>query len=797
MEAYDYIKHSSFISTGSARANSFSGFLREFYLKGDEGASLAITADTHYKLYVNGCFVNAGPAPFRRPIMRVDEYDISDYMNSSLNRVFVLTRFIGTDVKYNIRGEPGFIAVIKNGEEIIKTDCQWRAFDINAWECDAPNITWALPPMESVDMALPTYKILSLYAQEDYKTNYDQIDGLETPVQAREPKGIQFERRRVPLLHWQKPKAPVLRSIFRTNNEVHNLRDTPLKLDREYMEPAWDAEAYDVLDERQPVLCKDLGEPGYALLYDALRMTAGDFSIEIEADEVATVEIATAERLIGNRPFISRNGSYYLTRLMLTPGVNRYRLYAFSGFRYIFFIAKKFKNKLKINKLCFHECSSDLNYRDYLELDDRAVSTIYSISRRSIQLTTQASCYDCNTREQGSYWGDGLWVTDMIGHMTGDFSHMRELCIAMTGEYRAIGTLKSSLYGFGPPMLDYCMIAVEVMRRYARYTADWETVHAHLPTCEAIVSDFRASKDEAGFVSLMRLKELKPEPYEDAMIFLDHSGLGWHSRTTTGISRNEPNAGLNLFYLLALQALCEIHHLLGKSTFNLDEEISSLRNLCKEKFFDIDAGLVVDSTRPNEDSKSFSQIVNALAIITSVLEGNTARQAIQTVIDVEQFPWVSQGTPYTYFYLIEALGETNQAALGYTELRNRWLPMVKAGATTTWETFLGENSDSLNHAWSAPLPYFARRWLAGVYPLTHGYSSVGVRPDMSFRLKAKVRVMIPQGSLQVAWVKDSRGSAYVEIVLPENVTGYLFCGSDSYSLRAGINKFCIEENLYH
>jgi hypothetical protein len=55
-------------------------------------------------------------------------------------------------------------------------------------------------------------------------------------------------------------------------------------------------------------------------------------------------------------------------------------------------------------------------------------------------------------------------------------------------------------------------------------------------------------------------------------------------------------------------------------------------------------------------------------------------------------------------------------------------PMLERGATTTWEAWNAENHDSLNHAWSAVLPYLVRRGVMGLRPVTAGYGRVELAP---------------------------------------------------------------------
>lgn len=789
MPALEHLSDACFLYRGDEAENAFSGFLREFNLaKIPQHAEIAITADTHYKLYVNGRFVNYGPAPFRIPLMRVDTYDLRGYLKTGANEVFVLTRFLGMDAKYNIKERPGLIAALLLDDERILTDSEWKAFDLDAWERDAPRITWALPPMESVDLGATSYACLARYASEDFSIESSLTPDCEVPLKLRRPDGYIFEPRRVPPLRWEKPRTPRLRQVFRTNNEVYNLQDTPLRLEREQVVPAWDIEANEVFKDPRPVLSRAHGEPGYALLFDTLRMTAGDFTIELVASGPATVEIGSAERLIDGRPFMSRNGSYYVTRLKIVAGKNRFRLYALTGFRYLYVLAKDFEGTLKLNELAYHECCGDLDYIDAFKVHERGMEAIYEISKRSIQLTVQGAYHDCNTREHGNYWGDGLWATDMIGHMTGDFSHMREMCLAISSEYASLGTLNGNLYGIGQPLLDYCMIAVEMLRRYAWYTADRETVLKQLPACKALIEDFARAGDHDGFVRLATLKAIKPEAYGDAVLFLDHPGTGWQPRVTEGISREEPNAGLNLYYLLALQAMLDLLQWLGQETKGVKEASAALKPKIKQRFFHPQTGLIADAIATDGTPAGYSQIVNALAVITGVLEGNEGCHAMRTVCDIEQHPWVSQGTPYTYFSLVEALGRLGLSDLGYREIRSCWMPMIEQGATTTWETFRMEFHDSLNHAWSAVLPYFSRRRLAGIEPLVPGYANVRITPALSFLPDAEITAVLPQGPIRVAWQRCSDAKVEVRVTLPEGVEGVLSASGSDQRMVPGLNK---------
>jgi hypothetical protein len=105
----------------------------------------------------------------------------------------------------------------------------------------------------------------------------------------------------------------------------------------------------------------------------------------------------------------------------------------------------------------------------------------------------------------------------------------------------------------GNVLHDYCLVPVELLRRYFVYTADAATARMALPTCERIVDDFMRMKDATGLIALRAADAAKGA--RQCLLFLDHPGIGWHPRTTVGIERGDYSAGINLFYLQALQAL--------------------------------------------------------------------------------------------------------------------------------------------------------------------------------------------------------------------------------------------------
>ena len=743
-------------------------------------AALRIFADTKYKVYINGRFAGAGPAPFRKPVVMVDAFDATPFLCAGANTVLIVAHFIGSEVKYNIAEQPGVIAALEVGlaggrTAQLATGAAWRVADLTCWNRAAPRRNWAIEHVEDVDLAHPAFRILARHASDDYAADGAQREeaGLWQAPRVFDRPDLELRGRQVPPLRWTREDLTRPAMIYRTNTERYNLQDTAVRLDHEYIRPEWDERVHELTRDATVRFERREGEPGFALLYDFGRVCAGEPAAEIVCDQPCTLDFALAENLRADgHPIVWRNGSLYYARYHLTAGVNRVRFYHFNGHRYFYLVFKDAIGAVEVRHVTTHHCRADLDFRDALACDDRVAEGVYRISRRSLALNTQANTYDCNTREQGTYWGDGVWIADSVGHQTGDFRHLRHLCYAMTDEYRACGPmLPSSLYGLGQPLYDYGLVPVEVLRRYYRYTGDLAAVRDNLDTARAIVALYRTFKETHGLLTVQAIKT-GDEKYRAGLLFLDHSGNGWHPQTTTGMDRRDPNAGFNLFYLQALQGLAELERACGNRS-SLDAEIAAVAAAIRDTCHVAEYGLIADAAPAPGHPPRFSQLVNALAITTGLLTGEAARHALATVLDIPRHPWVSQGTPYSTFFLAEAAACTRQADRAVRAFCRDFLPMLTRGATTTWEAWNAENHDSLNHAWSAPMPYLVRRAVMGLAPLRPGYAQAVLNPALDAFDVFEGRCVIPQGDVSVSWSRVKPDGYDLRVTLPAGVTGVL------------------------
>ena len=120
----------------STRPDEFSGFTREFALASFPAlALLHFSADTRYKLYVNGIRVAVGPTRSSPLIWYYDTIDITPYLSSGNNEVkFVVIRYFASSrgaMPFERTSFPGLTVVgnIETSTEVVdlSSSKNWQA----------------------------------------------------------------------------------------------------------------------------------------------------------------------------------------------------------------------------------------------------------------------------------------------------------------------------------------------------------------------------------------------------------------------------------------------------------------------------------------------------------------------------------------------------------------------------------------------------------------------------------------------------------------------------------------------
>ena len=141
---------------GATEYNQTVLFQKEFDVKDAAGALLQITADSWYRVSINGKWVHDGPARAYPEYFQYDEHDLSVALKAGKNKIEVIARYFGIGTFHQIPQAAGLRAALLVDGGVLGTDATWQAAPSNAWKQWTPKISVQMEAFEEVDARLST-----------------------------------------------------------------------------------------------------------------------------------------------------------------------------------------------------------------------------------------------------------------------------------------------------------------------------------------------------------------------------------------------------------------------------------------------------------------------------------------------------------------------------------------------------------------------------------------------------------------------------------------------------------------
>ena len=141
------------------RYNETVVFRKTLSLPTMSSARVAITADSYYRLFLNGRWVNDGPGRSWPDHFQYDEFDVSAYLHPGENEVRVIARYFGVGSFHQVPREAGFLAQIEvraadGAVQTIASDASWEAVLAPAWVSNTPKCSIQMECLEVYDARL-------------------------------------------------------------------------------------------------------------------------------------------------------------------------------------------------------------------------------------------------------------------------------------------------------------------------------------------------------------------------------------------------------------------------------------------------------------------------------------------------------------------------------------------------------------------------------------------------------------------------------------------------------------------
>ena len=247
------------------------------------------------------------------------------------------------------------------------------------------------------------------------------------------------------------------------------------------------------------------------------------------------------------------------------------------------------------------------------------------------------------------------------------------------------------------------------------------------------------------------------------------------------------NAVTNAYHYEALKLMGQIADVLEKSE-DADLYTSEAKNFKKlfiRSFFNTGKGYFTDGLSADTDHASLHGNMFPLAF-GLVPEGKE-----QGVIDFIRTRGMACSV-YGSQFLMDALYKANDAEYALQMLTKTddrsWYNMIRVGSTISleaWDNKYKTNQD-WNHAWGAAPANIIPRHLMGIEPLTPGFGTVRIKPQLGSLEWAEATVPTIRGNIQIA-AKNKSEEYSLKVSIPANMDAEVYLPLPSGKYKVMMN----------
>jgi alpha-L-rhamnosidase len=729
-----------------------------------------LSADNHYRLFVNGRYILRGPARGDLSHWFFETIDLAEYLQPGKNTISAEVVNWGPKRSFTYFSQMTSFIMQGNSEaeKIINTsEGSWKCMHNEAY---SPKIVEWMTDRNTIDFGLyvgnPTDSIRAdLYPWGWEKTDFDDNGWLPAKwcdtAGGRDQQfagGILYSGgkllipRRTGLLKETKVLFSGIRKISGLEKNENFLNDKGgLTI---------------------PANSK------ISLLIDQSYETMGYPEMIVSGGKDSHIQVMYSENMIvrnhspkGNRNDIE--GKYLVgIKDVFIPDGGKLRLFKptyIRAFRYIQLDIVTRDESLTIENYYNIACKAPVELKARFEANNPLTDWVMDAGWRTISTCAQDMLLSDAAYEQMQYTGDSRVHNLSLLTLSGDDRLTRNALIQFD-QSRIPEGLTYACYPnpFHLIIPSYSLIWIDQIHDYMLWKDD-----------KAFISGF-----ELGIYSVLNWFE-KRRQTNGLLGRIDWWGaLAWPRHYING----EPptvyegnNTLYSLHYAYTLRHAADIFEYLDKKS-TADEFRSRADQICKavNKLCKNEDGFYTESP----ENKQVSQITNLLTILAEAVTGNDARQLMEKLL--EHKDWFGQVDLFLHLYLFEAMNKTGFQEQFLDEI-SEWQLMKDRNMTTFAEVPLEwgeENQRSECHPWSSAPDYFFFRTVCGIKPLAPGHKIVEISP--AFGNLTNIKAVYPHnlGNIELN-LKRNGPEVEGSVSVPEGMKVSFVWGGKKMELKTG------------
>jgi hypothetical protein len=738
---------------GDSRPRNFYLYARKAFKLSTKptNAPIRITADSRYKIYVNGVFVGSGPVCSDPRRLSYDTYDIAEHLTKGQNAIAVLVHHIGQGTYSYIPGRAAFICEanieLEDGSEKIVTDETWRVLPAEAWTQAGRRMSRRLGWQEVYDANLE---------QKDWTSpKFKDSKWQEAAVIGRSSMQP-FDRlvpREIPHLKEELVRPVAVVSIYDCPPLPKGIEvfDIPGFMSTEDLQPAQQSKfehSERLFSEKDDAATAKIPQSsGMAVILDFGREVFGNVELAFTRSNGGIIDIGYSEALEGGRVKPDRGEVAYSDRLILRKGKQVWTSFEPRAFRYIQLDIRDCPKPIAISNVIVRETTYPVEWRGNFESSDEQLNQIWKTAANTARLCMHDTYIDSPWRERAQWWDNASVASQVAYYAFGDTNLLRQglkhIAASQDRDGIVLALYPSATWEQFP---DFGALWVMSVWDYYAMSEDKSILDELYPAVVRWLRWIGRFTDSDGLLSKVR-----------GDLFID-----WAE-----IDRRGEVAALNCLYIGALRAACRMAEVLRRKSDAEEWAGTALtvKMAIAKHFWSPGKGLFADARVDGKLQEHYSIQTNILAALFDVADHYQKSSIYRQALDERNLPPIS--TPRFMSLLVEGLFRSGFSVQAVQAIKRKWGGMITDGATTFWEHFDPAPNDSRCYGSSVGPGYQLPAYVLGVKP-TGEPRRVSIEPHLADLDWAKGVVPMAVGPLYIEWRTMRRGF-FMTIEVPRGV----------------------------
>ena len=735
--------------------------------------AIHISADNHYRLFINGHYITRGPARGDLSHWFYETVNIAPHLQAGNNVIAVEVVNWGPKRSFTMFSQMTGVWIqgdTENEQAINTTGKGWKCYHNTAqhivpvdWIFDKSSIAFGLyvgNPTDSVEG--------NKYPWGWQQPNFN--DSSWSPVQTNGTGGGRETQHAGGVLY---SNGKLL--IPRRTGLLNEAKETLGKVVK--------AEGM-VVPENFPEAGNPLLIRAYShikLWIDRQHLTMGYPELIVSGGNGATIQVRYAETLfITNRTKGNRNdtaGKKFIgLKDVFIPdgGQNRtFQPLYIKAFRFIQLEIVTGKNPLTIENYYNLKCTAPISMQAKFETDDKDLNTIMEMGWRTASLCSQDILLSDAYYEQMQYTGDSRVHNLTLLMLSGDDRLTRNALIqfdqSRIPEGLTFACYPNPFYLIIP---SYSLIFVDQVYDYMMWKGD-----------KAFIRQF-----DLGIGNVLDWFEKRMQPNGLIGKVGWWAALAWPKDYVNGVPPEIEKGGntlYTLYYAYSLRHASAIYNYIGEKQKAEESMKKAERYAAAAKQLCFDAGKNLFKESPSLNK--YSQITNVMGILSEAVKGEAAKTVMKKILTDTSL--IGEVDLFLHFYLFEAMNKTGMTESFFNKL-SPWKTMIQKGLTTFTEVPLEwgeEEQRSECHPWSTSPNIYFFKTVCGIKPLAPGYNTMAIEPHLGKVKKLHAVLPLSQGNL-VMNLAVNNGHLIGDLTIPEGVNAVFRWKGREFKLIPGKNQ---------